>query len=225
MSTDVRVIVADDEALVRAGLRAILETAGGVLVVGEAANGEQAVALSRTERPDVVLLDVQMPRLDGLDAARQILRRPDSPRVIMLTTFDLDEYVYAAMRAGASGFLVKDTPREQLLAAVRTVARGDALLASSVARRLVDRFARPASPPLASPVSSAGDTLSAREVEIWRRLARGRSNAEIAAELYISEATVKTHVSRVLAKLGLRDRIQAVIVAYETGLVEPGAAR
>jgi DNA-binding NarL/FixJ family response regulator len=223
VSTDVRVIVADDEALVRAGLRVILETAGGVLVVGEAANGEQAVALSRTERPDVVLLDVQMPRLDGLDAARQILSRPDSPRVVMLTTFDLDEYVYAAMRAGASGFLVKDTPREQLVAAVRTVAAGDALLSSSVARRLVDRFARPSSPPPA--LRAAAATLSAREVEVWQRLARGRSNAEIAADLFISEATVKTHVSRVLAKLGLRDRIQAVVVAYETGLVEPGTAR
>ena len=222
MTEDVRVVVADDEALVRAGLRAILETSGGVDVVAEAANGEEAVAVTRAEHPDVVLLDVQMPRMDGLDAARQILADPDGPRVIMLTTFDLDEYVYAAMRAGASGFLVKDTPREQLVTAVRTVARGDALLSSSVARRLVDRFARPAP---AAPVLRATGSLSARELDVWRALARGRTNAEIAAELYISEATVKTHVARVLAKLGLRDRIQAVIVAYETGLVEPGGAR
>ena len=222
MTEDVRVVVADDEALVRAGLRAILETSGGVDVVAEAANGEEAVAVTRAEHPDVVLLDVQMPRMDGLDAARQILADPDGPRVIMLTTFDLDEYVYAAMRAGASGFLVKDTPREQLVTAVRTVARGDALLSSSVARRLVDRFARPAP---AAPALRATASLSARELDVWRALARGRTNAEIAAELYISEATVKTHVARVLAKLGLRDRIQAVIVAYETGLVEPGGAR
>ncbi len=220
MSEDVRVVVADDEALVRAGLRAILETAGGVEVVAEAADGVEAVAVTRARQPDVVLLDVQMPRLDGLDAARQILTGPEAPRVIMLTTFDLDEYVYAAMRAGASGFLVKDTPREQLVTAVRTVARGDALLSSSVARRLVDRFARSAP---ATPVPTAAGTLSARELDVWRALARGRTNAEIAAELFISEATVKTHVARVLAKLGLRDRIQAVIVAYESGLVEPGA--
>jgi DNA-binding NarL/FixJ family response regulator len=221
-STDVRVVVVDDEALVRAGLRAILETAGGIDVVGDAADGEQALVVTRASRPDVVLMDVQMPRLGGLDAARQILADPHGPRVIMLTTFDLDEYVYAAMRAGASGFLVKDTPREQLIAAVRTVSQGDALLSSSVARRLVDRFARPQpSPP---PLPTPGQTLSARELDIWRALARGRTNAEIASELYISEATVKTHVGHVLAKLGLRDRIQAVIVAYETGLVAPGGS-
>jgi DNA-binding NarL/FixJ family response regulator len=221
MSGDVRVVVADDEALVRAGLRAILETAGGVDVVAEAADGVEAVALSRTESPDVVLLDVQMPRLGGLDAARQILADADGPRVIMLTTFDLDEYVYEAMRAGASGFLVKDTPREQLIAAVRTVARGDALLSSSVARRLVDRFARPV--PVQARVQAATGTLSPRELDIWRALARGGTNAEIARDLYISEATVKTHVGRVLAKLNLRDRVQAVILAYETGLVERGS--
>ena len=217
---DVRVVVADDEALVRAGLRAILETAGGIDVVGEAADGEQAIEITRRSRPHVVLMDVQMPRLGGLDAARQILADPTGPRVIMLTTFDLDEYVYAAMRAGASGFLVKDTPREQLIVAVRTVSRGDALLSSSVARRLVDRFARPQPP--RPPLPATGQALSARELDIWRALARGRSNAEIAKELYISEATVKTHVGRVLTKLGLRDRIQAVIAAYETGLVGPG---
>jgi prevent-host-death family protein len=220
-STDVRVVVADDEALVRAGLRAILETSGGIEVVGEAADGEQALTVTRASRPDVVLMDVQMPRLGGLDAARQLLADPDGPRVIMLTTFDLDEYVYAAMRAGASGFLVKDTPREQLVAAVRTVSQGDALLSSSVARRLVDRFARPQ--PSRPAVPPPGRTLSVRELDIWRAMARGRSNAEIAAELFISEATVKTHVARVLAKLGLRDRIQAVIVAYETGLIAPGS--
>ena len=221
-SAPLRVVVADDEALVRAGLTAILETAGGIEVVGEAADGEQAVAVTRATGPDVVLLDVQMPRLDGLDAARLILANPDGTRVIMLTTFDLDEYVYAAMRAGASGFLVKDTPREQLIAAVRTVSRGDALLSSSVARRLVERYARPHPSPPALP--AAGQALSPRERDIWLALARGRTNAEIATQLYISEATVKTHVGRVLAKLGLRDRIQAVIVAYESGLVAPGGS-
>jgi DNA-binding NarL/FixJ family response regulator len=221
MSAPVRVVLADDQALVRAGFRAILETAGGVEVVGEAGTGDEAIVACRVQRPDVVLLDIQMPHLDGLEAARHILAMTHPPRVIMVTTFDLDEYVYAAMRAGASGFLVKDTPREQLVTAVRTVAAGDALLSSSVARRLVDRFARPAtSPPLARP---AGAPLSPRELDVWRALAGGGTNAEIAAQLYISEATVKTHVARVLAKLGLRDRIQAVIVAYESGLIEPRA--
>jgi DNA-binding NarL/FixJ family response regulator len=217
----IRVLIADDQALVRRGFTLVLDIEPDLEVVGEAADGEEAVALTRSENPDVVLLDVQMPRLGGLDAARQILADAVGPRVIMLTTFDLDEYVYEAMRVGASGFLVKDTPREQLVAAVRTVARGDALLASSVARRLVDRFVRPA--PAKAPVRAAAATLSARELDIWRALARGRTNAEIASELFISEATVKTHVGRVLAKLGLRDRVQAVILAYETGLVERGS--
>jgi DNA-binding NarL/FixJ family response regulator len=218
MTAPLRVLIADDQALVRAGFRAILESAGGIEVVAEAATGEEAVAASRRWQVDVALLDIQMPRLDGLDAAAQILAQPRPPRVIMLTTFDLDEHLYRAMRAGASGFLVKDTPREQLIAAVRTVAAGDALLSSSVARRLVERFTvaarTQASPP---PV----DRLTSRERDVWKALARGLSNQEIAAELYVSEATVKTHVARVLAKLNLRDRAQAIIAAYETGLIQP----
>ncbi len=221
MSELVRVLIADDQALVRAGFRAILETAGGVEVVAEAATGEEAVAATRQLHPDVALLDIQMPRLDGLDAARQILSFPTPPRIIMLTTFDLDEYVYEAMRQGASGFLLKDTPREQLVAAVRTVAAGDALLSSAVARRRVERFARPRpAPPHTSPPAGR---LSGRELEVWRAVARGLSNAEIARDLFVSEATVKTHVAHLLAKLELRDRAQAIIAAYETGLVRPGA--
>jgi DNA-binding NarL/FixJ family response regulator len=216
----VDVLIADDQALVRAGFRAILETAGGINLVAEAATGEEAVAAAREVPVDVALLDVQMPRLDGLDAARQILALPNRPRVIMLTTFDLDEYVYRAMRAGASGFLVKDTPREQLVAAVRTVAAGDALLSSSVARRLVERFVDAAS---ATGSESYTERLSPREVDVWRAVARGLSNQEIATELFVSEATVKTHLARIFGKLGFRDRAQAIIAAYETGLVRPGA--
>jgi DNA-binding NarL/FixJ family response regulator len=218
--TPVRVLIADDQALVRAGFRAILETAGGIEVIAEAATGEEAVAAARDVGVDVALLDVQMPRLDGLDAARQILALPDAPRVIMLTTFDLDEYVYRAMRAGASGFLVKDTPRDQLVAAVRTVAAGDALLSSSVARRLVERFLDSAS---VTEGTAYAERLSPREVDVWRAVARGLSNHEIAGELFVSEATVKTHLARIFAKLGLRDRAQAIIAAYESGLVRPGA--
>jgi DNA-binding NarL/FixJ family response regulator len=222
MTSPVRVVIADDEPLIRAGLQAIFEGAGGIEVVAVAATGEEAVAASRRHRPDVVLADIQMPRLDGLDAARQILAMTPAPRVIMLTTFDLDEYLYQAMRAGASGFLVKDTPRDQLVAAVRTVAAGDALLSSSVARRLIERFVQAAP---AAPGRSAEDRpgLSPRETDVWRALARGLSNAEIAAELYVSEATVKTHVARILTKLQVRDRLQAVIAAYETGLIQPGS--
>jgi len=215
----VRVVVADDEALVRAGFRAILEIAG-IEVVAEAGTGEEALEAVRQTRPDVALLDIRMPRLDGLDAARQILALPQPPRVIMLTTFDLDEHVYAALQAGASGFLVKDTPREQLVAAVRTVSQGDVLLSPSTARRLVDRFLAAPRPGAPVPV----DRLSPREADIWRTLARGLSNTEIARELFVSEATVKTHVAHVLAKLGLRDRAQAIIAAYESGLVSPGDA-
>lgn len=219
MSQPLRVLIADDQALVRAGFRAILEAAGGIGVVAEAATGEEAVAAAREHELDVALLDIQMPRLDGLDAAQQILTLPAPPRVIMLTTFDLDEHLYRAMRAGASGFLVKDTPREQLVAAVRTVAAGDALLSPAVARRLVDRFIAAPAKPAARPMT---DRLSPREVDVWKALARGLSNQEIAARLFVSEATVKTHVARILAKLNLRDRAQAIIAAYETGLVEPG---
>jgi DNA-binding NarL/FixJ family response regulator len=220
MTAPVRVVIADDQALVRAGFRAILETAGGIEVVAEAATGEDAVTESRRHRPDVVLLDIQMPRLDGLDAARRILATSPAPRVIMLTTFDLDEYLYESMRAGASGFLVKDTPRDQLIAAVRTVAAGDALLSSSVSRRLIERFLSVEPVDLSSAEKVHG-SLSPREVDVWRAMARGLSNAEIAGELFVSESTVKTHVARVLAKLGARDRLQAVIRAYETGLVRP----
>jgi DNA-binding NarL/FixJ family response regulator len=215
----VRVVIADDEALVRAGFAAILEVAGGVEVVGEAAAGDEAIEVVRRTAPDVVLLDIQMPRLDGLDAARQILAMPGPPRVLMLTTFDLDEHVFEAMRLGASGFLVKDTPREQLVAAVRTVSEGDAVLSPAVARRLVDRFMSRPPRRVEQPESSG---LSPRELDVWRAIARGLSNAEIGRELFISEATVKTHVARVLAKLELRDRSQAIIAAYERGLVSPG---
>lgn len=218
MSSTLRVLIADDQTLVRAGFRAILESAGGIEVVAEAATGEEAVAAARTHPLDIALLDIQMPRLDGLDAAQQILRLPEPPRVIMLTTFDLDEYLYRAMRAGASGFLVKDTPREQLVAAVRTVAAGDALLSSAVARRLIERFVTSESGP--GRPRPAG--LSPREIEVWKAVARGLSNHEIAAELYVSDATVKTHVARILTKLDARDRAQAIIAAYETGLVRPG---
>jgi DNA-binding NarL/FixJ family response regulator len=221
MTSPVRVVIADDEPLIRAGLQAIFEGAGGIEVVAVAATGEEAVAAARRHRPDVVLADIQMPRLDGLDAARQILAMTPAPRVIMLTTFDLDEYLYQAMRAGASGFLVKDTPRDQLVAAVRTVAAGDALLSSSVARRLIERFVQ--ATPAAPGQTAARPSLSPRETDVWRALARGLSNAEIAAELFVSEATVKTHVARILAKLHVRDRLQAVIAAYETGLIQPGS--
>jgi DNA-binding NarL/FixJ family response regulator len=221
MTSPVRVVIADDEPLIRAGLQAIFEGAGGIEVVAVAATGEEAVAAARRHRPDVVLADIQMPRLDGLDAARQILAMTPAPKVIMLTTFDLDEYLYQAMRAGASGFLVKDTPRDQLVAAVRTVAAGDALLSSSVARRLIERFVQ--APPATPSRSAVRPSLSPRETDVWRALARGLSNAEIATELYVSEATVKTHVARILAKLQVRDRLQAVIAAYETGLIQPGS--
>src|SRR3954451_12227716 len=176
MSGSVRVVIADDQALVRAGFRAILETAGGIEVVAEAATGEEAVTEARRHRPDVVLLDIQMPRLDGLDAARRILATNPAPRVIMLTTFDLDEYLYESMRAGASGFLVKDTPRDQLIAAVRTVAAGDALLSPSVSRRLIERFLA-AEPVDRSPINAVAGSLSPRETDVWRAMARGLSNA------------------------------------------------
>jgi DNA-binding NarL/FixJ family response regulator len=190
-------------------------------VVGEANDGVEAVAEARALLPDVVLMDVRMPRVDGIEATRQIAAMADAPRVLVLTTFDLDEYVFAALRAGASGFLLKDAPEAQLLAAIRVVADGGSLFAPTVTRRLIERFAELGEPVAPPP---AIDELTAREVEVLRLLARGRSNAEIAAELVVSEHTVKTHVAHVLAKLDLRDRIQAVILAYECGLVRPGAA-
>ena len=214
----VRVVVADDQALVRTGFRMIL-TAGGVDVVAEAATGAEAIDAVRRTRPDVVLMDVRMPEVDGLEATRRILTgAAAAPRIVILTTFDLDQYVYAALAAGASGFLLKDVTPEQLVAAVRMVQDGDALLAPAITRRLVQRFAR--RDPQAGPHRDLA-TLTPRETEVLRLLARGLSNAELAATLHLSEATVKTHVARILGKLGLRDRVQAVVVAYETGLVSP----
>jgi DNA-binding NarL/FixJ family response regulator len=217
----IRVLVVDDQELVRLGFCVILDAADGITVVGEAANGEAAVSQVAAHEPDVVLMDIRMPGMDGLEATRLITRGPAGPKVVMLTTFDLDDYVYEALRAGASGFLLKDSPRHDLIAAVRAAAAGDALLAPSVTRRLIEAFAR--RPPETSPSPSRLASLTAREQDVLLLLARGRSNAEIASVLFVSEATVKTHVGNLLAKLGLRDRVQAVILAYETGMVVPGA--
>jgi DNA-binding NarL/FixJ family response regulator len=219
----IRVLVVDDQELVRAGFCVILDTAEGIAVVGEAGNGADAIAQAQAHAPDVVLMDIRMPGMDGLEAARRItgLQPEAGPKVVMLTTFDFDEYVYEALRAGASGFLLKDAPRHDLIAAVRAAATGDALLAPSVTRMLIEAFAR--RPPAMAPAPSALASLTARERDIVRLIARGRSNAEIAADLVVSEATVKTHVGHVLAKLGLRDRVQAVILAYETGMIVPGS--
>ncbi len=222
MTDPVRVVVADDQALVRTGFRMIL-TADGIDVVAEAATGAEAIDAVRRTRPDVVLMDIRMPVLDGLEATRRILAADaDGPRILMLTTFDVDEYVYAALAAGASGFLLKDVAPEQLTAAVRLVRSGDALLAPSITRRLVERFARGGQE--TSAVHRDLASLTPREREVLQLLARGLSNAELAAAFQLSEATVKTHVARILGKLQLRDRVQAVVVAYETGLVAPGEA-
>lgn len=215
-----RMVIADDQALVRGGFRRILEAEKDIEVIAEAADGEEAVVAVRRHRPEMVLMDIRMPRLDGIEATRRILQREDeSCRILILTTFDLDEYVYAALRAGASGFLLKDVSPEQLVAAVRMINIGNALLAPSITRRLVERFARPAADQVGN-----GDlaTLTARELEVFRLLARGLSNSQIASELGVSEETVKTHVARVLFKLELRNRTQAVVMAYECGLVRPG---
>ena len=220
----IRVVVADDQALVRAGFRVLVDSAPDLEVVGEAADGVEAVELARQRLPDVVLMDIRMPRMDGLEATRRIvaLDRAAGVRVLVLTTFDLDEYVYQALRAGASGFLLKDTPPADLLAAIRVVAAGDALLAPSVTRRLIAEFARRPGPGAATPAALAA--LTEREREVLGLVARGLSNAEIAGLLQVSAATAKTHVSRVLAKLQARDRAQLVMLAYETGLVTPGAS-
>jgi RNA polymerase sigma factor (sigma-70 family) len=219
VTASLRVVVADDQALVRTGFRMIL-AADGIDVVAEAANGAEAVDAVRRTLPDVVLMDIRMPEVDGLEATRRILAGGTSePRVIILTTFDLDHYVYAALSAGASGFLLKDVTPEHLVAAVRMVRSGDALLAPAITRRLVERFASRSADTAA--IHRDLSALTPRELEVLRLLAQGLSNAELAAHLHLSEATVKTHVARILAKLGLRDRVQAVVVAYETGLVSP----
>jgi DNA-binding NarL/FixJ family response regulator len=213
-----RVVIADDQALVRTGFKMIL-SADGIDVVGEAADGEQAVAEVRRTNPDVVLMDIRMPSVDGLEATRRILAAADAPRVIILTTFDLDRYVYAALSAGASGFLLKDVTPEHLVAAVRLVRSGDALLAPTITRRLVERFA--ARDGQTAALHRDLSTLTPRELEVLQLLAKGLSNAELAARFQLSEATVKTHVARILSKLHLRDRAQAVVMAYETGLITP----
>jgi DNA-binding NarL/FixJ family response regulator len=205
----------------RAGFRMILEAESDLDVVGEAGNGREAVAEATRLRPDVVLMDVRMPEIDGIEATRRLLDANGDTKVVMLTTFDMDEYVFEALRAGASGFLVKDVPPEQLVAGIRSVASGDSLLAPSVTRRLIQEFVR--RPPDALRTTSPElDRLTAREVEVLRMMARGRSNSEIASELFVSETTVKTHVAHLLSKLGVRDRVQAVVFAYESGVVLPG---
>jgi DNA-binding NarL/FixJ family response regulator len=215
------VLIADDQALMRAGFRMILEAEPDLEVVGEAADGREAVAEAARLRPDVVLMDVRMPEMDGIEASRRLLHGNGDTKVVMLTTFDMDEYVFEALRAGASGFLVKDVPPEQLVAAIRSVASGDSLLAPSVTRRLIQEFVRRPPDALRTPPPELA-RLTAREVEVLRLMARGRTNAEIATKFFVSEATVKTHVAHVLAKLGVRDRVQAVVFAYESGLVLPG---
>ncbi len=217
----IRVLLADDQALVRAGFRMILKAEPDLDVVGEAGDGGEAAALAAELRPDVVLMDVRMPGVDGIEATRRIVIDDESPRVLVLTTFDLDEYVYEGLRAGASGFLLKDAPEEQLVTAIRVVAGGGSLFAPSVTRRLIEEFTRRSQP---SEPPAGLDELTAREREVHRLVARGLTNAEIAKALFVSEHTVKTHVARILMKLDLRDRTQAVVVAYESGLVKPGEA-
>jgi DNA-binding NarL/FixJ family response regulator/class 3 adenylate cyclase len=218
----VRVLIVDDQVLVRTGFRMILEAEPDLEVVGEASDGLEAVAQARVLKPDVVLMDVRMPEVDGIEATRRLLGEDGAEsKVVMLTTFDMDEYVYEALRAGASGFLLKDVPPEQLVAGIRAVASGDALLAPSVTRRVIEEFVRRPPDSVRTPPENLSE-LTARELEVLKLIARGLSNAEIAKELYVSETTVKTHVAHVLMKLNLRDRVQAVVLAYESGLVQPG---
>jgi DNA-binding NarL/FixJ family response regulator len=217
----IRLLIVDDQELVRAGFSAILGAEPDMDVVGEAADGQAALAHARKLKPDVVLMDVRMPGVDGLEATRRLLADPAPPRVLVLTTFDLDEYVYEAMKAGASGFLLKDVPRDQLVTGVRTVARGEALLAPRITRRLIERYIAQAPAELAKPQELAA--LSERELEVLRLVAEGLSNEEVGTRLFVSRATVKTHVANILMKLGVRDRIQAVVFAYESGLVQPGS--
>jgi DNA-binding NarL/FixJ family response regulator len=225
--TPIRVVIADDQKLVRAGFGMILGAQPDIEVVGEAENGNEAIRVVRAARPDVALMDVRMPELDGLAATRELLAEGPVgrhvPKILILTTFDVDDYVYEALAAGASGFLLKDTPPEQLVEAVRSVVGGDSLLAPSVTRRLIEHYVASRATEDAAPQGM--DELTPREVEVFKLVARGLSNAEIATELVVSEATVKTHVARILLKLGLRDRVQVVVVAYESGLVRPGAER
>ena len=215
----IRVLVADDQSMVRAGFRMLLSREQDIEVVAEASNGVEAIEAAARFRPTVVLMDIRMPRLDGLQATRRILAADDAARILILTTFDLDEYIYEALRAGASGFVLKDDPPEQLLAAIRTVAAGDALLSPAVTKRVIRQFARI---PQSSPPERL-DELTDRELDVFRLIARGLSNAEIGQELYISDTTVKTHITHILQKLGLRDRVQAVVLAYETGLFDTNA--
>lgn len=216
----IRVLLVDDQALVRGGFRSILDGQDDIEVVGEAADGREAIDRTRTLLPDVILMDIRMPRLDGIEATRRLLGGGCSARVLILTTFDEDEYVYQALRAGASGFLLKSAPPRELAGAVRTVAAGEALLAPEITRRMIEEYVRRPRP--GSGRGAGLETLTPRELEVLGLIARGRSNAEIAAQLYLSEPTVKTHITRILAKLGLRDRVQAVVFAYECGLVQPG---
>lgn len=214
----IRVVVVDDQHLVRTGFRMILEAEDDLAVVGDAADGIEAVEVVTRANPDVVLMDIRMPRLDGIEATSRITAMLNAPRVLVLTTFDLDEYVHAALRAGASGFLLKDTPPEQLVEAIRIVAAGDAVVAPSVTRRLIEAFTRGV--PITAP--PALNDLTEREMDVLLLVSKGRSNAEIARDLFLGEATVKTHVGRMLMKLSLRDRVQAVVFAYEVGLITPG---
>jgi DNA-binding NarL/FixJ family response regulator len=216
----VRVLIADDQELIRTGFRMILAAEPDIDVVGEATNGAEAVSICRELHPDVVLMDIRMPELDGIEATRRILAQPHQPKpsVLILTTFERDEYVYGALRAGASGFLLKDVPAHKLAAGIRTIGEGDALLAPSITRRLIEEFAAPRTPADSTP---GLDELTSRELEVFQLLASGMTNNEIAAELVIGDTTAKTHVARILMKLGVRDRVQAVILAYETGLITP----
>jgi len=221
----ISILIADDQALVRAGFKMILEAEEDLEVVGEASDGHEALSAVAELKPDVVLMDIRMPELDGIEATRRLMADldPEHPtRVLMLTTFDLNEYVYEALRAGASGFLLKDVPADQLAAGIRVVAAGEALLAPTITRRLIEEFAQARPEPPTPPPSF--DELTPRELEVLRLISRGLSNAEIAEELVVSETTVKTHVARLLMKLGLRDRVQAVVLAYESGVVTPGAS-
>jgi DNA-binding NarL/FixJ family response regulator len=214
----IRILVVDDQRLVRTGLRVILDTEPDLQVIGEAANGSEAVRLNRALGPDVVLMDIRMPEMDGLEATRAILAQ-SAARVVILTTFDADEYVYEALRAGASGFLLKDAEAQQLLGCVRAAANGDAVIDPSVTRRLLDRFATAARPASTAPPELA--VLTPREQDVFRLVCRGLTNSEISTELFVEETTVKTHLGRILAKLGVRDRVQAVILGYQTGFVAP----